>query len=361
MSTPADDPPRRVLVTGAAGVLGGMVARALSRRDDVEEIVGVDVDEPEVGLGRAEFVRADLRNPLVARVVEASRVDTVVHLATVTGPRSAGGRASMKERNVIGAMQLFGAVQRSEHVRRVVLKSSTAVYGSGHRDPALFREDDTPADPPTEGWAADAAEVEEYARSLGRRRPDLDLTVLRFANFLGGEVRSAFAAFFSLPVVPSVLGYDPRLQFCHEDDAVEVLVRATTGHHPGVFNVAGDGVVYLSQCVRLSGRVPVPLPGPVAGAVGGLLNRTGRVDITSEALRFLQHGRAVDTTRLREELGYRPRFSSRATFEDFARQRRITGFVDRDEVGRWERDLYDFIARRGQERFVAARRGGDRT
>ena len=61
-----------------------------------------------------------------------------------------------------------------------------------------------------------------------------------------------------------MLGFDPRLQFCHEDDATEVLLRAATESHPGVYNVAGDGVVYLSQCIRLSGRIPVSLPTPVA-------------------------------------------------------------------------------------------------
>jgi UDP-glucose 4-epimerase len=361
MTTPDESSPRRVLVTGVSGALGGMVVRALEQRDDIVEIIGIDVEEPREPLQRTEFVRADLRNPLVARVVQASNVDTIIHMATVTGPRSAGGRSQMKERNVLGAMQLFGAAQKAEQVERVIVKSSTAVYGSGYDDPALFGEEDLPEDRPTRGWAGDAVEVEGYARQLGRRRPDVDVTLLRFANFLGAEVQSAFAAFFALPVVPSIFGYDPRLQFCHEEDAVEVLVRAATERHPGVYNVAGDGVVYLSQCVRLAGRLPVALPGALARAVGGVLGRSGRVDVTGEALQFLHHGRAVDTTALRAEFGFTPRYGSRATFEDFARRRRITGLVDRDEVVRWEKDLYDFIARRGQERFVATRRGGDRS
>lgn len=360
MSDQAGATPRRVLVTGVAGVLGGLVAAALEQRDDVEEVIGLDDREPTRALTRTEFVRTDLRNPLVARVVDASGVDTIVHMATTTGPRSAGGRGAMKERNVIGGMQLFAAAQRSAAVRRVVVKSSTAVYGSAAADPAMFTEDDEAVRVPGDGWGSDAIEVEGYARQLGRRRPDVDVTLLRFANLLGGEVQSAFAAFFALPVVPTVLGYDPRLQFCHEDDAVEATVRTVVDGHQGVFNVAGEGVVYLSQCVRLAGRVPVPLPGPVAAAANSLLNRSGRVDATSDALRFLQFGRAVDTSRLAEVFGWLPKYSSRQAFEDHARRRRVTGLVDREEVGRWERDLYDFVARRGQERFVATRhRGSD--
>ena len=348
---------RRVLITGIANELATMVAAQLEQRDDVEEVIGVDTQEPARPLVRTEFVRADLRNPLVARVIEASEVDTVIHLGTHTGPSHSGGRSRMKELNVLGAMQLFAAAQASPHVQRVVLKSSSAVYGADHDDPAVFAEDDLPEQEPEDGWSRDALDVEGYATTMAQRRPDVDLLVLRFANFLGAELDSVFASFFTLPVVPSILGYDPRLQFVHERDAVAVLQRAALDGPAGTYNVAAPGVLYLSQCVRLAGRVPAPVPRPLAGVVGGLLRLRGQVDFTPEQLRFLQYGRVLDTTRLVEDFGYRPVFGVREAFEDFVSRRRITGLVDRDELGRWERDLYDFIARRGQERFVAARRG----
>lgn len=347
---------RRVLITGIAGGLAGMLARRLEQRDDVEYLVGADVREPSHDLTRTEFVRADIRNPLVARVIEATAVDTIVHMSTVAGPGSAGGRARQKELNVIGAMQLLAAAQKSEHLRTFVLKSSTAVYGSDYTDPALFREEDTPRTAPKAGFAKDAAEVEGYARAFGRRRKDVDLTILRFANFLGAELDSAFASFFTLPVVPRVVGFDPRLQFCHEEDAVEVLERSSTTSKPGIYNVAGPGILYLTQCIRLAGRAPAAVPLPLVNAVAGALRRSRRVDFSPEQLRFLQFGRVGDITRLVERFGYEPRYSTREAFEDFIGKRRIEGFLDRDDVVRWERELYDFIARKGQERFVAARR-----
>ena len=349
--------PRRVLVTGISSTLGGMLASALEQRQDVEEVIGVDTQPPTRPLRRTEFVRADLRSPLVGRVIQASTVDTIVHVGTHTGPRHSGGRSRMKELNVIGAMQLFSAAQRSERVRRVVVKSSTAVYGSSHQDPAVFREDQVPAELPTDGWSRDAAEVESYARTLASRRPDVSVALLRFANFLGAEVDSVFSGFFSLPVVPSILGFDPRLQFVHERDAVRILELATFADWEGPVNVAAPGVLYLSQAIRLAGRVPVPLPRALAGVVGGVVGRSG-VDVTPDQLALLQYGRVADTTRLTEEIGYEPVYDVREAFEDFVQRRRIQGLVDREEVGRWEQELYDFIARRGQERFVAARRGG---
>jgi UDP-glucose 4-epimerase len=350
---------RRVLLTGVAGQLAGLVARELEQRDDVTELIGVDVREPHHDLRRTEFVRADLRNPLVARILEVAAIDTVVHLSTTAQPGAAGGRARMKERNVIGAMQLLAACQRTPTLRRFILKSTTAVYGSHHSDPALFGEEATTRAAPKHGYGKDATEIEGYVRSFARRRADVDITILRFANLLGGRVDSAFLSLFSLPVVPRILGYDPRLQFCHEDDAVAVLVRAAMEDHPGTFNVAGAGMLYLSQCIRLAGRAPLPVPQPLVAGLANVARRSRRADVSSDQLRFLLLGRGVDTTRLREGFGYTPRYSSRAAFEDFVRRRRITGLLDRDEVVRWEREVSDFLQRKEQERFLAAQRRGE--
>lgn len=348
-----------MLLTGVAGQLAGLVARELEQRDDVTELIGVDVREPQHDLRRTEFVRADLRNPLVARILEVAAIDTVVHLSTIAQPGAAGGRARMKERNVIGAMQLLAACQRAPTLRRFVLKSTTAVYGSHHSDPALFREEAGTRAAPKHGYGKDATEIEGYVRSFGRRRADVDITILRFANLLGGRVDSAFLSLFSLPVVPRILGYDPRLQFCHEDDAVAVLVKAATEDHPGTYNVAGAGMLYLSQCIRLAGRAPLLVPQPLVAGLANVARRSRRADVSSDQLRFLLLGRGVDTTRLREDLGYTPRYSSRAAFEDFVRRRRITGLLDRDDVVRWEREVSDFLQRKEQERFLAAQRRGE--
>lgn len=305
---------RRVLITGIAGPLPSLVARALEQRDDVDQIVGIDVKEPARDLARTEFVRADIRNPVVARVLQAAAIDTVLHLSTTATPSAAGGRAGMKERNVIGAMQLLAACQRASTVRRFVCKSTTAVYGSDHTDPGAFREDDAPRGTAVRGFGKDATEVEGYVRALGRRRKDVDVTILRFANLLGPDLDSAFHALFSLPAVPTVLGYDPRLQFVHQQDAVGVLEQAATGDKPGIYNVAGDGVLYLSQCIRLAGRVPAPVPRPMVSAVAGALRRSKRADVSPDQLRFLQFGRVVDTSALVDRFGFRPEYSSAAAF-----------------------------------------------
>jgi len=200
------------------------------------------------------------------------------------------------------------------------VESTTAIYGSSARDPALFTEDVEPRSLPKSGYAKDAVEVEGYVRGFGRRRPDVTLTLLRFTNFTGPTIDSALARYFSLPVVPTVLGFDPRVQLCHEDDGIEVLRRATVEDHPGIFNVGGEGVLLLSQAIRRIGRPSFPVPSPAVTLVAQAFRRAGLVDFSPEQMHYLQHGRVADVSRLARRFGWAPR-STAAAFEDFAESR----------------------------------------
>jgi UDP-glucose 4-epimerase len=319
-TVPARPSARVVLVTGVARSLGARVATALQADPGIERVIGVDTVAPPVTLGRTEFVRVDLRTPAIAGIIAAARVDTVVHLNLVTAP--SGPRATIKELNVIGTMQLLAACQRAESMRRLVVRSSAAVYGSSPRDPAVFAEADEPARPPRHGFAKDAAEIEGYVRGLQRRRSDLSVSVLRFANFLGPGVDSPFTRYLALPVVPTVLGFDPRLQFLHEDDGVEVLRRMAVEDHPGSYNVAGDGVLLLSQALRRAHRPTVPMPAPSISVLGDMGRRFGGMSgFSPELLRWLTYGRVMDTSRLADELAWRPEYTTEAALADFVAAR----------------------------------------
>ena len=337
---------RVVLVTGVSRYLGGRLAGVLAADPSIERVIGVDTEppRPDAGLGSTEFVRADIRNPMIAKVLAQAEVDTVVHMNVIATPLGAGGRTAMKEINVIGTMQLLAACQKAPSMRSLVVKSTTAIYGSSPRDPGLFTEDVEPRSLPKSGYAKDAVEVEGYVRGFGRRRPDVDLTLLRFTNFIGPTIETPLTRYFSLPVVPTVLGFDPRIQLCHEDDGIEVLRQATLESHPGIFNVGGDGVLLLSQAIRRMGRLSFPVVSPAVNLVARAFRQGGLVDFSPEQMRYLEHGRVADVSRLAAEFAHVPRPTALA-FADFA-DASTSRKVAADTAGAVEERVLELMAKR---------------
>jgi UDP-glucose 4-epimerase len=329
---------RVVLVTGVSRDLGRRFARAAADHPAVERVIGVDVVPPRGDVGGMSFVRADIRNPVIAKVIAKEDVDTVVHMSIISTPGANGGRTTMKELNVIGTMQLLAACQKAPSVRQLVVKSTTHVYGASSRDPAMFTEEMEPRRQPRGGYAKDVAEIEGYVRGFARRRPEVVVTVLRCANVLGPSVESPVANYLRMPVVPTVLGFDPRLQFLHERDVLAALGHAVAAQVPGTFNLAGDGLLTLSQLVRRLERPTLPLPGLALGALGDVLRSMHVSEFSPELRALLTFGRGIDTTRMRRDLGFEPRYSTAATVDDFAAGLTPTG-------GRTDRLLADLERR----------------
>jgi UDP-glucose 4-epimerase len=227
---------------------------------------------------------------------------------------------------VIGTMQLLAACQQAPRLRKLVVRSSTAAYGASFRDPAVFTEETEPRQVPRGGFARDILDIEGYVRGFRRRRPDVTATVLRFAPFLGSQAETTLTRYFAMPVVPTVLGRDPRLQFVHVDDALEVLHRSIVEDHSGTFNVAGPGVLTLSQAIRRAGRIPLPVAEPGLSAAASLAKSIGRRGFGLDQVDLFVHGRVVDTSALIEEYGFTPR-STAAAFDDFLRGHSLGALV----------------------------------
>jgi UDP-glucose 4-epimerase len=331
--------PKVVLVTGACRFLGGYLTARLAQNPLVNRVIAVDAIAPSKDLlrrmGRAEFVRADIRNPFIAKVIRNGEVDTVVHAAAASYAPRSGGRAALKELNVMGAMQLFAACQKAPSVRRVILKSTSEVYGSSSRDPVLFTEDSSSRRPLGEGFAHDSIDIEGYARGLGRRRTDIAVTILRLANMIGPAMDTALSRYLAGPLVPTVAGHDARLQLLHEQDALGALERATMAGKAGTYNIGASGIIMMSQAIRRSGRVPVPVPGFGVWALDSLRRATRYTEINRGQLDYLSYGRVMDTTRMRTDLGYSPKWTTAGAFDDYVRGRGLTPIVD----PRWVRSV----------------------
>ncbi len=332
----------RILVTGLGTFWGSRIAQALEQLPEVDLVVGVDTREPRLPLTRTEFVKADASYAILRRMVRATQVDTVLHThLEVDSTRSSGRR--LHEVNVIGTMNLLAAAAaEGTTVRKIVLKTSTLVYGSAFDDPYFFRETSRRIHAPTTPVERSLIEVDSLVADFVEDHPEVAVTSLRFANVLGDDVTTVFSRMLRMPAVPEVLGYDPRLQFVHEDDVTRALLHATMHDVPGTYNVAGPGIITWGEACRLVSRRRLAMPPVFTGAAALPLRLFRIVDIPPEVLSLLRYGRGVDTTKF-VDAGFEYGYTTAATVEAFAQARRLERVVGTPPAYEYERDVEDFF------------------
>jgi UDP-glucose 4-epimerase len=310
---------RTVLVTGVAGFWGSRVAAQLVDRAGLY-VMGLDVEAPSDEIKGLDFIQADVRNPLLADLFEADGVDTVCHLAFVETTRPGPAAYDV---NVKGTIHLLEACAEVG-VRKVVLKSSMAVYGARADNPAFLTEAHSLRGSRRYGYARDLIDVEKFCGGLAHRVPALLLTILRFSSIVGPRVDTPMTRFLRKPWTPSLLGFDPMMQVIHEDDVVRALVHAIDHDVPGVFNVAAEGVMPLNRLQALAGKRRVAVAHRLAywgaralGASGLGLQRYAPIELD-----YIRYPWVGDLGRMREELGFEPVLGAEEAVRDFAARHR---------------------------------------
>jgi UDP-glucose 4-epimerase len=308
----------RVVITGISSHWGSELARRLERDRSIDFIAGIDVNPPAADLERTEFIEADIRNPVIGRLLPGTEPDVLVHCGIVWYPEPDKPARALHDINVIGSLQLLAACEKATTLKTVVVRGSAAIYGSEGAAPSFFTEDMARRYPLKTRFQRDIGELEGYFDNFARRRPEITCCMLRYQPEIGPGLEAPLMRYLTLPVVPTQLGFDPRLQFVHAEDAVGALAAAVRNPVRGPVNVAPSGTISLTRILRLAGRPTLPVPHPLFGPMFGRLGRElGAADLYGDGVRLLRYGRGVDNTRLREELGYEPRFDAVGAVRDF--------------------------------------------
>ena len=336
--------PRRVLITGLSTYWGGRLAQALEQDPEIETIIGIDKRPPKFALERTEFVQVADAHSLIRRIVDAAEIDTVVDTRLVLDPLITTPKRA-HENNVIGTMNILTACAGTDSpVRKLVVRSSTRYYGVHQDDPAFFTEEMRRPHPPTSLLDRDVCEVEEALRSFRDRNPEKIVTVLRFATEIGPDVRSAWQRYLSAPVIPTILGFDPRVQFIHEDDMAHCLEHAVRFDIDGVFNCAADGVLSLGEVASLLGTRTAPILPPLGTATAmSLLQRSG-MPVHPDLERQIRFGKAVDNRRFKAT-GFRFTHTTRETILALRRHLKLAPLAPDRASGtyRYESAVEEFL------------------
>lgn len=333
----------RVLVTGADTFWGGRAIQALETDPAVDVVLGMGNHAPAVPFERAEFVRADQAYSILNRLVRATQVDTILHTSLVVDSTRVSPRA-LHEINVIGTMNLLAAAGApGSSVRHVVVKSSSLVYGSAAKDPASFTESTPRSSPARTRVERSLVEVETLVRDFDEDNPGTLVTVLRFANVLGGHLVTPISKNLSRPLCPAIAGFDPLVQFVQEDDVVRALDHVTRLQLGGTYNVAGAGRLPWSEVAAICGTHLLPLPPVRSSVFVAPLIRLGWFELPPELELLLRYGRGLDTSKLRAT-GFHYRYTSAGAVESFTEALRLRRSVGRDgKRYTYEHDVEQFF------------------
>ncbi len=349
-----------VLVTGVAGYWGRQVANQLiasasSQPQDAlpgglnAHVIGVDIEPPEPEIEGLDFIQADVRNPLLIELLRTESVDTVCHLAFTESIRPTESSFDM---NVMGTMKVLGASAEAG-VGKVILKSSTSVYGARPTNPAFLTEEHSLNGSRVYGTTRDRVEIEAFCNGFRRQVPEMTQTVLRFPSIVGPNVDTPMTRFLKQPWTPTLLGFDPLMQVIHEQDVAAALVHAIAEDAPGVYNVAAEGVLPLARLMALAGKFPIPVfhlfaywgAGALAGS-GSQLSRYIPIELD-----YIRYPWVADLTRMRSELGFVPRYTAEEVLREFAGHQRLSRYMPESAALAYDEDrLRDTLERRRRVR-----------
>jgi nucleoside-diphosphate-sugar epimerase len=323
-----------VAVTGPTGTFGSGLTPLLQDDDRIGRIIGIarrPFDPAERGWTKMEYRQGDVRDPDALR--EAfDGADVVVHLAfLITGNAS---RETTRAINVGGTLNVFRAAAAA-HARRFVYASSVAAYGF-HADMPEVIDEEWPTRPADRlFYAQEKAELEALLEAEAGKHPDLALFLLRPPIVLGPHViggknvlpgplapvgRKLFSRPRRLPVPVPVFVPELPMQFIHEEDVGRALVQCILGAGPpGAYNIAGDGVLTTGDVAREFGALPIPLPAAPAQAAARAFSRLPFLPPVAEWVEAASRPVIMDTTKAREQLGWRPRYSGLEALRDTLR------------------------------------------
>lgn len=314
-----------ILITGSESVTGNMLLKSLDRDPlPFKRVIAVDLARPSFTLKQTQFYRLNLiersADSDLLQILEREKVDTVVHAAfPITPPRNL---EFAHELISIGTMYVINACAAAG-VKHLVLISTADVYGAFPDNPNFLTEDHPPRASRLSHFLRDKIDAERQVLAAGQKYRDMTVTVLRLSTILGPTVNTYKTRYLSRKIVPTILGYDPLMQFIHEDDVVSACRLAVSERHDGVFNLAGSGVMPLSRVIALCGKINLPLP-------HAALHRTTQtlwyLDVSpapATHLNFIKYSFLIDPSRAINEMGFKPKFTTREALLSFAGAERL--------------------------------------
>lgn len=307
----------RVLITGAAGYVGGLLGSRLAR--DLR-VVGTDI-RPRPDLPFA-VRRMDVRDPALADLLKEQAVTHVVHLASVLD--AGGDRAREFDIDVNGTRNVLEC-SLAAGVGHITVTSSGAAYGYHADNPPWIDEDQKLRGNPDFAYSDHKRRIEEMLADYRERHPRLRQLVLRPGTILGATTRNLITNLFRARRLLAIRGSDSPFVFIWDEDVVAAIEHGLRGDRSGIYNLAGDGALTVREIAAILGKPVLTLPAGLVRAALWCGRRLGVGRYGPEQVDFLRYRPVLSNRRLKEEFGYRPRKTSQETFRFYVEHARARG------------------------------------
>lgn len=310
--------PKSIIVVGARGFKGHHLLKRLEKDPKYKRVIAVDFKKPNLTLKKTKYYKLDLTETLaddrLTEIITAENCDTLVHAAfPVNPPRN---ESLAHEVIAIGTFYILNACAAA-NIRKVVLASTTDVYGAFPTNPNYLTEDMKPQANRQSRFLADKIDAEKQVLKFQKKYPDRITTILRSCNIIGPTIESYKTRYLQRSVVTTMLGFDPLIQFVHEDDVINVLQQLVDEDHPGVFNLAGGGVLPLSRVIEICGKYNLKLTQIGFKGMAQLLWLMDVAPAPASHVDFLRYLCIVDNSKVKKELGYTPKFTTKEALLTF--------------------------------------------
>ena len=313
MSEPGER--EKVLILGVASGQRWLLARRLSR---TFRVVGVDrIAWPERP-AEMTFYPVGLRTREFEDVVRTERPDAIVHLGFIRDFR--GTAEERYDTNVRGTRKLLDHA-RVHGVRKLVVLSTSYVYGALSDNPSFMDEDQPLSASRNYPEIRDLVELDTLATAFMWQHPEIRTSVLRPVPTLGYYVSNSMATYLRQSWVVVMMGFNPMLQFMHEEDLAEAVAISVEQGLRGVYNVTGPGEVPLHVAIRETTGKPLPLPEIVARPILGRLFRRGLLNIPPGVIDYIKFPCTISGQRFARETGFQPLFSLKESFQSLQARR----------------------------------------
>jgi UDP-glucose 4-epimerase len=316
---------QHILITGVSGYFGQKLVKLFEGKTEVARITGIDIRPPAYSSKKLEFIKCDVRDNL-NKVFAGRNIDCVIHTAYILPPIH--DIALMEDINICGTKNVLTASAAHKVVQILDCSSSTA-YGFHPDNPPLLTEESPLRGNDNFTYAKNKKELEGWIEGFERAHPNIRLTVIRPCFVVGPGFTNPLARHLCKKICILPWG-NSEFQYIHEDDLVEIMYLLLKNKKTGVYNLAADGTMTFKEMLRILGGWPLKIPVWLLWPMNNLmwhLRITFMTEFPSSSLNLIRYPWIASNEKVKRELGYKFKYTTREAFEDFAQHVKAAGGI----------------------------------